>query len=232
VLTLTGPHAQAILRAAEIDLDLASFPHMSFAETRLAGLPARVLRVSYTGEASYELNVPARMVGQLWDALFDTGERFGLTPVGIDSWMVLRTEKGYLHIGGDTDGSTTALDVGWGHIMKKNCDFIGKRSLMRPEDLRADRLQFVGLATDEAVPLPIGAHVAAVGQHGEQLSGGYVTSSAYSPFLKRPVALGMVSGGHARIGEAVTVLDEGGRARPARIVEPVFYDPAGERLRD
>lgn len=232
VLTLTGPHAQAILRAAGIDLDLASFPHMSFAETRLAGLPARVLRVSYTGEASYELNVPARMVEQLWDALFAAGASFGLTPVGIDAWMVLRTEKGYLHIGGDTDGSTTALDVGWGHIMKKNCDFIGKRSLMRPEDLRADRLQFVGLATDEAVPLPIGAHVAGFGQHGEQLSGGYVTSSAYSPFLKRPVALGMVSDGRARIGEAVTVLDDSGRARPARIVEPVFYDPAGERLRD
>jgi sarcosine oxidase subunit alpha len=231
VLTLTGPHAQDILRAAGIELDLSDFPHMSFAETRLAGLPARVLRVSYTGEASYEINVPAGSVGDLWDALFAAGSGFGLSPVGIDAWMVLRTEKGYLHIGGDTDGSTSALDVDWGHIMKKSCDFIGKRSLMRPEDQRADRLQFVGLATDDAEPLPIGAHLVANGPQGVRLSGGYVTSSAFSPFLKKPVALGMVSGGRARIGEVVTVVDDAGRSRSARIVAPVFYDPAGDRLR-
>jgi len=74
----------------------------------------------------------------------------GKTPVtpaiGAEALMVLRTEKGYLHVGGDTDGMTNPLDVGFaGIVAKKQADFVGKRSLLRAEDQRDDRRQFVGV---------------------------------------------------------------------------------------
>ncbi|RZF63919.1 sarcosine oxidase subunit alpha family protein [Sphingomonas populi] len=231
VLTITGPKARTILDAVGTTVPLDDFPHMSFAEGTVAGVPARVFRVSYTGETSYEINVPARSSAFLWDVLMAAGQSQGLIPVGIDAWMVLRTEKGFLHIGADTDGTTTALDVGWGHVLKKKNEFVGKRSLLRSADQRADRLQFVGFAVAAGEsPLPIGGHVVATASDGTALSEGYVTSTAFSPFLKSAVALGMVRGGLARKGETVRI-GAGRAARTATIVDPTFYDPDGERLR-
>ena len=97
----------------------------------------------------------------LWDALTTAGSHFGLTPVGIDAWMLLRTEKGFLHIGADTDGSTTPQDIGWARVMKRKTDFVGRRSLTRAHNLTAARLEFVGLeALDSTVALPVGARPA------------------------------------------------------------------------
>jgi sarcosine oxidase subunit alpha len=230
VLTLSGPAAREVLRKAGTDfsIEAGDFPHMSFREGRVAGIPARVFRVSYTGERSYEINVPASRVVELWQALILAGEADGIRPVGIDGWMVLRTEKGYLHIGADTDGTTTPLDIGWGHVLRKKSDFVGKRSLLRPNDQSGRRLQLVGLrALDGAAALPIGSHVAP--RAGEQGSGGYVTSSCFSPTLGRGVAMGMVLGGHGRLGETVMVLTDHGQ-RPAEVVTLAAYDPSGERL--
>lgn len=231
VVTLTGPFAREILRRAGCSVDLDNFAHMSFAEGRVSNMPARLFRVSYTGETSYEINVPAGSTTALWDLLMSAGAAEGIAPVGVDAWMVLRTEKGYLHIGADTDGSTNALDVGWGHVLKKTNDFIGQRSLLRSEDQRTDRLQFVGFAVAGGqAPLELGAHVIVEDTPGAVRSDGYVTSSAYSPFLRQPVALGMLRGGSGRKGEKVRI-GSPGAAREATVVDPAFYDPAGERLR-
>ncbi|KQS05002.1 glycine cleavage system protein T [Sphingomonas sp. Leaf357] len=231
VLTITGPQARHIVHETGTTVPLDDFPHMSFAEGTIAGLPTRMFRVSYSGETSYEINVPATSTSALWTKLMEVGAGHGLTPVGIDAWMVLRTEKGYLHIGVDTDGTTNALDVGWSHVLKKGNDFIGKRSLMRAEDQRADRLQFVGFASPAgAPPLPIGGHATAPDTTGTRHSEGYVTSSAFSPTLKHPVALGMLRGGFARMGETVRI-EGGGTTHTATVVSPTFYDAAGERLR-
>ncbi|MBJ7437781.1 MAG: sarcosine oxidase subunit alpha family protein [Sphingopyxis sp.] len=228
VVTLTGPGAKTLLAKVGTDIDLDAFPHMSFAIGHVGGIPARVFRVSYTGETSYEINVPARASEGLWRLLLTEGQTDGITPIGIDAWDVLRTEKGYLHIGADTDGTTNALDVGWSHILKKTNEFIGKRSLLRPADQHADRLNFVGLAAAPGQPkLPIGAHITSGGGESE----GYVTSSAFSPFLQRPVALGMLRNGRARLGEPVRLIC-GGETFTATIVDPTFYDKQGERLRD
>ena len=231
VVTITGPKARDIVRAVGTTVPLDDFPHMSFAEGVVAGLPARVFRVSYTGETSYEINVPARSTAALWDMLIAAGEGHGLTPVGIDAWMVLRTEKGYLHIGADTDGTTNALDLGWGHVLKKKNEFVGKRSLLRSADQCVDRLQFVGFAVaGRESPLPIGAHVLATASDGAAVTEGYVTSTAFSPFMQRAVALGMVRGGLARKGETVRI-NLGTASQTATIVDPTFYDMEGERLR-
>lgn len=233
VVTLTGPAARSILRRIGTDVELDAFPHMSFVQGHVGGQRARIFRVSYTGETSYEINVPARRTADLWRLIMRAGAADGIMPVGIDAWDALRTEKGYLHIGADTDGTTTALDVGWGHVLKKSNDFVGKRSLLRPHDQRADRLNFVGLASDQGSRerLPIGAHL--TGSSDDTIAGsdGYVTSSMFSAALDHPVALGMVRNGRARMGERVR-LTNGQRSYSATIVEPQFYDKTGERLRD
>ena len=135
VLTLSGPKARAVLEAAGVDFPVGptDFPHMTFREGHVAGIPARVFRVSFTGEVSFELNVATNRAGELWDVFSVTGAPFGLTPIGIDAWMLLRTEKGYLHVGADTDGSTLAGDVGFGHVLRRSHDFVGRRSLTLPD---------------------------------------------------------------------------------------------------
>lgn len=227
-LTLSGPDARAILAEAGTDVDLDAFPHMAWRQGRVAGLPARLLRASFTGEASYEISVPARAADRLAQALTGTSAARGLVPIGIEALMILRIEKGYLHVGVDTDGTTLPGDVGMaGGVPKKASDFIGRRSLLRPDAMRPDRHQFVGLLS-EGARLPVGAHVL----HGGRVPGpidGHVTSSAHSPALDRPIALGLVRSGRGRIGETVELYDLGQRYR-ATIVDPTFFDRAGERL--
>lgn len=228
-LTLSGPSAAAVLHRAGTDIDLTTFPHMTFREGVVATIPARVLRASFTGEASYEISVAANEACTLVAALAKAGQSFQLTPIGVEALMILRTEKGYLHVGVDTDGTTLPADVGMaGPIAKKASDFIGRRSLLREQARREDRLQLVGLQSDRGV-LPIGAHVL----RDDAVPGpidGYVTSSFLSPTLRAPVALGMVRAGRSRLGERITLYDMGARHR-ATIVDPVFIDKSGEKLR-
>jgi sarcosine oxidase subunit alpha len=233
VLTLSGPSARDVLMAVGVDFDIAAaaFPHMTFRDGQVAGVAARVARVSFTGEVSFEISVPARQAGAVWTSLMQAGEAHGLEPVGIDAWMLLRTEKGYLHIGADTDGTTAPDDIGWGHVLRRRVDFVGRRSLTRPDNLRDDRLQFVGLEAVGTIPegrfLPIGSHLRNPAR--PDLSEGYVTSAGYSEALGRGVALAMVRGGRDRMGETLDVVTSAGTAR-ARIVAPGAYDPEGERL--
>ncbi|MEA1672718.1 sarcosine oxidase subunit alpha family protein [Nitrospirillum sp. BR 11163] len=231
-LTLTGPRARAILDQVGVDFDPGAqhFPHMAFRDGHVAGIPARVARVSFTGEVSYEINVPAGEGTALWRRIMTVGAPLGLQPVGVDAWMDLRTEKGYLHVGADTDGTTTPLDVGWGPVIaRKAKDFVGKRSLMRPDALRGDRLNFVGLEpVDPTQPLPVGAQLTLDAAEGGP-TGGHVTSGCVSAVLGRPVALAMIRGGRDRMNQLAWVLGPSSPI-PARIVPPLFYDPEGERL--
>jgi sarcosine oxidase subunit alpha len=158
------------------------------------------------------------------------GAGHGIEPVGLEAWLVLRLEKGFLHVGSDTDGTTNALDAGFGSIAdRKPGDFIGRRSLARPNDRRADRRQLIGIepfaATDQLVA---GSHIV-TGQGRARRSEGFVTSACVSPTLGRSIALGLLEGGSARLGETVTVFDQG-RTLEARVVKPAFYDPDGTRM--
>lgn len=231
VLTLSGPKSRAVLQSVGVDFPVsaAEFPHMSFRHGAVAGVPARVSRVSFTGEMSFEISVAALQGKPLWERLMDVGAPHGLTAVGVDAWMLLRTEKGYLHVGADTDGTTAPDDIGWGHVLNRDRDFIGRRSLTRPENRRGDRLQFVGLEPVGTGELPVGAHLRTEGAAGA--SEGYVTSAGFSPILDRWVALAMLRAGRARHGEVVSVIAPTGTDR-ARVVAPGAYDPEGARLRE
>jgi sarcosine oxidase subunit alpha len=231
VPTLSGPNARSLLSQLGTDIDLSPdmFPHMAVRSGQVCGVPARVYRVSYTGETTYEINIPVWAADLVWEEILKLGPAFGMVPVGVEAVMLLRTEKGFIHIGSETDGSTVPDDIGWGHVLKRTDDFIGRRSLTMPENLRSDRLQFVGLRinapTDGAV-LPIGSHVCTGGIRASQ---GYVTSSGYSATLRRDVALAMVAGGRSRLGEIVQVMTGAGLV-PATIVAPCAYDLTGSRL--
>lgn len=233
VMNLAGPRAREVLAAVGTDIDLSgeAFPHMALREGQVGGVPARVQRVSFTGELSYEVAVPWGYGRALWDAMMHYGNAHGITPFGVEALMVMRIEKGFLHVGSDTDGTTMPQDIGFGGaVAKKPDDFVGRRSTMTPEGRKADRRQFVGLEPlDGGRMLEVGAHILAPGASAPATTQGWVTSSVQSPTLRRPVALALVERGTQRMGEAVQVWDLG-KGRPARIVDPRFYDTAGERL--
>lgn len=233
-VTLAGPLARTLLSQLVTDLDLspAAFPHLAVRTGSVVGVAARILRVSYTGELSYEINVPARQVAPLWERLLSLGRNSGLTPMGIEALMLLRAEKGYIHVGADTDATTTPDDIGFGQIVRnRREDFIGRRSLSSAEATRADRWQLVGLdSLDPDRVIPVGAQcLPRFGAQPPVRPCGRVTSSYFSPTLQRPIALALLERGRQRIGEQIEVYDLGGRHK-ARVASPAFYDPEGARL--
>jgi len=163
------------------------------------------------------------------EALMNAGGH-SIVPFGLEALLLLRTEKGYLHVGSDTDGTTNALDVGFaGIVARKQTDFIGKRSLLRAQDQRNDRRQFVGIEPlNGNENLQPGGHFVTPRKDGRR-SQGIVTSACFSPTLKRSIGLGLLEGGFERKGEIVTVFDDG-RTFDVRITDPVFYDPSGESM--
>jgi sarcosine oxidase subunit alpha len=231
-LTVTGPRARDLLEACGIDvaLDDQGLPHMAFAAGECAGSSLRVARVSFTGDRSYELSVPAGRACSLRARLAEKLPGFGGGFLGLEALMILRAEKGYVIVGMDTDGTTMPHDLGLAGPRDSRADeYIGKRSLFMPVAKDKRRKQFVGLsvAAGEA-PLPTGAHIA-TSAGGTRRSQGYVTSSYASPTLGRPVALGLVEEGLSRIGETVGVYHVGTERR-ATIAPAVALDPEGKRL--
>jgi sarcosine oxidase subunit alpha len=230
--TLVGPRARDVLRALapELAWDAASFPFMRLREAELAGIPARLFRVGFSGELSYEINVPADCGLALWQLLLAAGAAHGITPYGTEAMHVLRAEKGFFMVGQETDGSVTPLDLGLGAMIAADKDFLGRRSLRRSDSVRPDRKQLVGLLPeDPAEILPEGAQlVAEPGGAPPVPMIGHVTSSYYGARIGRSFALALVAGGRARHGERVLApLPE--RTMAARIGPPLFYDPAGAR---
>jgi sarcosine oxidase, subunit alpha len=210
-VAVVGPDSRAHLAGlTEIPLDAERFPFMAIREGEVAGIPARVCRVSFSGELSYEVNVDGRRGLDLWARIYAAG---GITPYGTEAMHVLRAEKGYPIIGQETDGTVTPQDLGMDWIVsKKKRDFVGLRSFRRADTARGDRKQLVGLLPERRL------------DEGAQLvpGPGHVTSSYLSAALGRPFALALLARGRERIGE--TVHADG---IAAQVVEPVLYDREG-----
>lgn len=230
---LAGPKSRDVLKklCRDVDFDDAAFPFMSYREGTVAGVKARIMRISFSGERSYEVNVPAADGLKVWEAIHAAGAPFGITPYGTETMHVLRAEKGYIIVGQDTDGSVTPVDLGMGAMVAKTKDCLGKRSLSRSDTARADRKQFVGLLTDDPqVVLEEGAQI--IDEPTPRIparAAGHVTSSYASPTLGRSIALALVRGGANLMGERVHVTMQGGRTVTATIANPVFFDPKSER---
>ena len=232
-MTISGPNARALLaELTELDLSTDSFPHMSMAEGEVAGVKARIFRISFTGELSYEINVPSRYGLAVWQALIRVGQKYAITPYGTEAMHVLRAEKGFIIVGQETDGSVTPLDLGMNWIVSKKKDFLGRRSLSRPDMLKADRKQLVGLLTEDGREvLPEGAQLV---ESNHDIRPpipmvGHVTSSYWSPNCGQSIALALVKGGRDRMGERLyAALPD--RTISCTVTEPLFFDKTGERL--
>jgi sarcosine oxidase subunit alpha len=231
-VTVAGPRAWEWLAAAGFPQELApaAMAHMTLRETTLDGVPLRVLRASFCGELSYEVNLPADRQEELLERLWSRAAGVEGILYGIEALEIMRTEKCFIHIGTDTDGTTLPGDVGLARgIERKHANFVGRRSLSRPAARDPARFQLVALApVDGRTRLPVGAQIAAAPP--PTLTEGHVTSSYMSPELGKPVALGMLSRGTQRVGERVQVHHLGSTIE-AEVVKGPFIDPKGERLR-
>jgi sarcosine oxidase subunit alpha len=237
---VVGPNSRKVLEKLGGDMDLSreALPFMGWTQGRLGGFDARVYRISFAGELSFEVAVPASRGAALWDALMEAGAEFGVTPYGTEAMHVMRAEKGFIMIGDETDGTVIPQDLGLGWaISKKKDDYLGKRAQERSHMTDPSRWKLVGLETLDGSVLPDGSYAVAdgVNANGQRNTQGRVTSTYWSPTLKRGIAMGLVLNGPDRMDEVIefnTVRkDPEGKPRTvrARIVHPVFYDPDGER---
>jgi sarcosine oxidase subunit alpha len=231
-LTACGPRSKALVAALSlgIDLDDAALPHMGLATGSFQGAVARVARVSFTGDRSYEISVPASKAFDLWQAMNEAGRTLDAVLMGSEALLLLRAEKGYIIAGKDTDGTTMPHDLGiTGPRDKRQGEYVGKRSLFTENAQRSDRQHFVGLTVaDGGGPLPTGAHALDT-SNGRRRSIGYATSSYFSPALGRPIALGLIENGLARTGEEIEFVHLG-KPRRAMISPACAFDPEGGRL--
>jgi sarcosine oxidase subunit alpha len=230
-VTVAGPRAWAWLAAVGFDAALAPsiMAHMTIRDSRWEGIPIRVLRASFSGELGYEINVPADHVRVLLARLWARRAEFSGVLYGIEALEILRTEKGYIHVGTDTDGTTLPGDIGFGRaITRKAANFVGRRSLERPAARDPNRFTLVALApVDGRTQLPVGAQIADLPP--PTLTEGHVTSSYWSPALNAPVALGMLARGAQRLGQRVRA-HYLGQTIEAVVVKAPFIDPEGTRL--
>jgi len=231
---VVGPKSRTVVERVcqDVDLSAAAFPFMSYRDGTVAGVRARIMRISFSGELSFEVNVPSHSGAHVWKALMAAGADQGITPYGTETMHVLRAEKGYIIVGQDTDGSISPFDLGMGGMVAKSKDFLGRRSLSRSHTAGPDRKQLVGLLTDDAqLVLPEGAQLTGNAQASPPPVPmlGHVTSSYFSPTLQRSVAMAVVRSGVERMGQKVYAPLADGRYVPATVCSPVFYDPEGTR---
>jgi sarcosine oxidase, subunit alpha len=234
VIAVQGPNSRQVLESLVegIDISAAAWPHMSVGSGRICGVPMLLFRVSFTGELGFEINVPADFGLSVWEAVYAAGQAHGITEYGTETMHVLRAEKGYIIVGQDTDGTVTPDDAGltWA-IGKNKADYVGKRSLERPSMKAATRKQLVGLRTkDPRIVLEEGAQVAAKpGQQPPMELIGHITSSYASSVLGHSIALALVAGGRARLGQTLYVPMPDGDLE-VEVTSSVFYDSAGARI--
>lgn len=222
---------------AALDGDMAvgnvEFPLMAIREGVLAGMPARIMRISFSGELSYEINVPADFGPALWRAILAAGAAFGIGVYGVETTGTMRIEKGHVVIGAEADGRTTADDLGLGGMLSRSKDFIGRRSLCLPGVAGGPRRQLVGLLTGNPGDcFPVGAQIVATAAAGKQPRLGHVTSYTHSASLGRQVALALVEDGRSRHGQdLVAISPTSGAAIRVTVTAPCFIDPEGVRQR-
>ena len=231
--SVCGPNSKKIISKIIPNLDLSdeNFPHMSFKNAKIGNIKCRVMRISFTGEQSYEINIQANYGKSLWEKCMDAGNEFNITPYGTETMHLLRAEKGFIIVGQDTDATLTPIDLQMDWIVsKKKYDFIGKRSLYRSDTIREDRKQLVGILTDDPNEvLEEGAQIVADTSKKPVEMLGHITSSYFSPNLNKSIALGVVKGGKNMMGQKLFIPMKD-KIINVKIADPVFLDKENKRL--
>src|SRR6056297_817797 len=232
-VAVVGPNARKLLeKLGGMDVSKENLAFMEWKDGELAGFPVRVYRISFSGELSYEIAVPANLGRAFWDKLLEAGQEWNITPYGTEALHIMRAEKGFIMIGDETDGTVIPQDLGldWA-ISKKKEDYLGKRAQQRSHMTDPRRWKLVGLETLNGATLMDGAYAIAAGtnENGQRNTQGRVTSTYHSPTLGKGIAMGLVLDGPDRMGEVIEFTAGGDDTIKAKIVNAVFFDPDGEK---
>ena len=232
-IAVVGPNARKVLeKLGGMDVSKEALPFMQWRDGKIGDFDARAYRISFSGELSYEIAVPASQGRAFWDALLDAGEEFGVMPYGTECLHILRAEKGFIMIGDETDGTVIPQDLNlqWA-LSKKKTDYLGKRAHSRSHMADPNRWKLVGLETLDGSVLPDGAYAIAEGDNanGQRNVQGRVTSTYYSANMDRGIAMGLVHNGPDRMGEVIEFNKVDGGTIKTKIVDQVFYDKDGEK---
>jgi sarcosine oxidase subunit alpha len=232
-MNLTGPRARQVLAKLVEDANLANdaFPYLHVRQANVAGAPALLMRIGFTGELGYEIHTPSAYGLHVWEALMDAGEEFGLQPFGVEAQRILRLEKGHLIVGQDTDALSNPYEanLGWAVKLDKQ-DFVGKPALRIANERGAEK-RLVGFLMPDGTPLEEGNQIVRPGEGPLGLEMiGRVTSVRYSPTLDQIIGLCWLPVNMAEPGQSFSVWIRG-ELRLGRVVSLPFYDPKGERLR-
>ncbi len=227
-VNLAGPHARAALAplCEGVDLSPEAFPYLGLRTGKVAGIPARLLRVGFVGELGYEIHAPARFGEALWDRLVEAGGKFGLRPFGVEAQRLLRLEKGHIIVGQDTDGLTwpQEADMAWA-ISRRKPFFVGGRAI----DIRNRRgptRKLVGFTLDDPDgPIPAECHLVI---RDDEIAG-RVTSCARSVARDDVIGLAFVPADQAEPGTGFDIRCDGGRMARATVAALPFYDPGNAR---
>jgi len=232
-IAVVGPNARKVLeKLGGMDVSKEALPFMEWRDGKIGEFDARAYRISFSGELSYEIAVPASQGRAFWDALVKAGEEFGVMPYGTECLHILRAEKGFIMIGDETDGTVIPQDLNlqWA-LSKKKEDYLGKRAHERSHMADPNRWKLVGLETEDGSVLPDGAYAIAEGtnENGQGNTQGRVTSTYYSANLGRGIAMGLVHNGPDRMGQVISFTNIDGEPIRTKIVDPVVYDKDGEK---
>jgi len=232
-VSVCGPHSKKILKKVvnKINFEDQNFPHMSFKNGLIDNIKCRVMRISFTGELSYEINVQANYGKDVWERCMEAGKEFNITPYGTEAMHLLRAEKGFVIVGQETDGTITPVDLQMDWIVsKKKFDFIGKRSLYRSDTMKQGRKQMVGLLTsDPNEVLEEGAQIVDEVIKAPMDMIGHVTSSYFSPNLNKSIALAVVKNGKNLKGKKLYIPMQK-KTIEVTVSDTVFFDKEGDRL--
>ena len=237
-IAVVGPNSRRLLEKMNCDIDLnqEKFPFMTVRDVTLSGFKVQLFRVSFSGELAFEINVDSQFAFEIWEKVIEKGAEFDITPYGTETMHVLRAEKGFVIVGQDTDGSITPVDLKMKWLLARNKDFLGKRSLARPDSVRADRKQLVGLLSVDSTTVLTEGMQLINSIPGDKITAeapvpmlGHVTSAYDSACLGHPIALALLQGGHKRMGDAIVACDSSGMFVAVKVVSSVFYDPKGAR---
>jgi sarcosine oxidase subunit alpha len=235
-IAIAGPNARKVLAGIVDSADISNeaLPYMGAIEADvLGGTPARIFRLSFSGELGYEIAVPARHGQRLAQALMEAGRSFDITPYGTEALGVMRIEKGHVS-GSELNGQTSARDLGLGRMASSKKDYIGRVMAQRPAFLDPDRPVLAGFRpVDRNQRLRAGAHFLGLNKPADiKFDEGYMTSVAYSPNLQHWIGLGLLKRGPERIGDIVRAYDPiRGADIEVEVCAPTFIDPEGVRLR-
>jgi sarcosine oxidase subunit alpha len=226
-VNVTGPSSRAVMeRLTDLDVSADGLPYLRAARADVAGVPALILRIGFTGELGFELHVPSAYGPYLWDQILEAGKDLGIKPFGLEAQRILRLEKQHILVGQDTDALSDPYGAGMPWIVKMDKeDFLGRQALteLREEGEPAERL--VGWVASDGVVPPEGAGIVEGGTWV-----GRVTSARQSPALGGVVGMGWVPASFAEEDRVISI-HFGGTMLTAKVRLKPFYDPEGARLR-